>query len=230
MKIIYDKIEGKKVYVYTIKSGGLEADICEVGARINAIRVNGVDVVFGFKSVNDYVKSDCYAGATIGRVANRIAKGGFSLGGKRYALNANDGENHLHGGNEGFDKKKFTVTHESDDCVTLEYLSADGEENYPGNLKFTVTFKIENSALIIEYGAVSDADTLWCPTNHAYFNLDGEQNGDCRGNMLKINADYYTPVDGGLIPTGEKNKVKGTPFDFTRLKAIGKHIGEWSYP
>lgn len=228
MKIIYDATQGKNVYAYTIKSGGLEADICEVGARINAIRVNGVDVVFGFKSVSDYVKSDCYAGATIGRVANRIAKGGFELNGKRYALNVNNGENHLHGGNEGFDKKKFTVTHESDDSVTMEYLSADGEENYPGNLKFTVTFKIENSALIIEYGAVSDADTLWCPTNHAYFNLDGEQNGDCRGNMLKINADYYTPVDGGLIPTGEKRGVKGTPFDFTRLKAIGKHIGDKS--
>lgn len=91
MKIIYDKIEGKNVYVYTVKGGGLEADICEVGARINAIRVNGVDVVFGFKSVGDYVKSSCYAGATIGRVANRIAKGGFALNGKRYALNANDG-------------------------------------------------------------------------------------------------------------------------------------------
>ena len=104
MKNFYDKIDGKDVYLYTIKNGNLEVDICEVGARINALRVNGVDIVLGFNSDEDYVKSGCYAGATIGRVANRIAKGRFTLNGKEYQLNCNDGKNHLHGGNEGFDK------------------------------------------------------------------------------------------------------------------------------
>lgn len=211
--------------IKTIKDGNIEAEIESVGARINALKVNGIDIVFGFNSVEDYNKSGCYAGATIGRVANRIAKGRFTLNGKEYRLNVNNGENHLHGGNDGFDKKPFTLTEETADSVTMEYLSCDGEENYPGNLRFTVKFTVENNALLMEYSAVSDKDTLWCPTNHAYFNLDGEQKGDCRNNLLQLNADFYTPVDGGLMPTGEKKAVKGTPFDFTKPKRIGEEIG-----
>ncbi len=210
--------------IKTIKDGNIEAEIESVGARINALKVNGVDIVLGFNSVEDYNKSGCYAGATIGRVANRIAKGRFTLNGKEYRLNVNNGENHLHGGNDGFDKKPFTVTEEIANSVTMEYVSADGEENYPGNLRFTVKFTVENNALLMEYSAVSDKDTLWCPTNHAYFNLSGEQSGNCLNNLLQINADFYTPVDGGLIPTGEKKAVKGTPFDFTKPKRIGEEI------
>ena len=224
MKKLYDKIDGKEVYSYTIKSGNIEVDICEVGARINALRINGVDIVLGFNSVEDYIKSGCYAGATIGRVANRIAKGRFTLNGKEYQLNVNNGENHLHGGKEGFDKKLFTVLEQTDSSVIMEYVSADGEENYPGNLKFTVKFTVENNALLMEYTAVSDKDTLWCPTNHAYFNLDGESRGDCLKNILQINADKYTPVDSGLIPMGEEVTIKSTPFDFTKLKRIGENI------
>ena len=224
MKKLYDKIDGKEVYLYTINSGNIEVDICEVGARINALRINGVDIVLGFNSVEDYNKSGCYAGATIGRVVNRIAKGRFTLNGKEYRLNTNDGENHLHGGSVGFDKKLFTVLEQTDNSVTMEYLSADGEENYPGNLRFTVKFTVENNSLIMEYSAVTDKDTLWCPTNHAYFNLDGAGEGGCLKNLLQINADYYTSVDSGLIPTGGKRTVKGTPFDFTKLKRIGETI------
>lgn len=222
MKKIYKKIDD--VYTYTIKNGDIEVDICDVGARINALRVNGVDIVLGFNSVEDYNKSGCYAGATIGRVANRIAKGRFTLNGREYKLNVNNGENHLHGGNEGFDKKPFKVLERADNSVTMEYLSADGEENYPGNLRFTVKFTIENNALLMEHTAVSDKDTLWCPTNHAYFNLNGEQSGNCLNNLLQINADFYTPVNGGLIPTGEMKAVKGTPFDFINLKRIGENV------
>ena len=226
MKRHYDNTDGREVSLYTIKSGKLEVDVCEAGARINAIRVNGTDITFGFNSVDEYAKSSCFAGATIGRVTNRIANGRFTLNGKEYSLNINNGENHLHGGNEGFDKKLFTVTEEGENSVTMEYLSVDGEENYPGNLKLTVKFAVENDSLKIEYSAVSDRDTLWCPTNHAYFNLDGESHGDCRGNLLQINADYYTPVDGGLIPTGGKRAVKGTPFDFTSARKIGEYFGK----
>ena len=211
--------------IITLKDGKIEADIESAGARINALRVNGVDIVLGFNSVEDYNKSGCYAGATIGRVANRIAKGRFTLNGREYRLYINNGENHLHGGNVGFDKKHFAVLEQTDNSVTMEYLSADGEENYPGNLKFTVKFTVEDNSLLMEYAAVSDKDTLWCPTNHAYFNLNEEQKGDCLGNMLEINADYYTHVNGGLIPTGGKRAVKGTPFDFTELRTIGERIG-----
>lgn len=210
---------------FIISDKDVEAEIDDFGARLNVLRVNGVDIVLGFNSASDYVKSCCCAGASIGRVANRIAKGRFTLDGKEYRLNTNNGENHLHGGNEGFDRKVYTVTEKTDNSVTMEYLSADGEENYPGNLRFTVRYTVENNALAIEFTAVSDKNTLWCPTNHAYFNLDGEQKGDCRGNMLQINADYYTPVDGGLIPTGEKKAVKGTPFDFTAIKKVGADFG-----
>lgn len=211
--------------IITLKDGKIEAEIESVGARINALRINGVDIVLGFNSVEEYNKSGCYAGATVGRVANRIAKGRFTLNGKEYRLNVNNGENHLHGGNEGFDKKPFAVLEQTDNSVTMEYISADGEEYYPGNLKFTVKFTVENNSLLMEYEAISDKDTLWCPTNHAYFNLDGEGNGDCLGNMLQLNADYYTTVDCGLIPTGKKRAVKGTAFDFTKLKRIGEAIG-----
>ena len=220
MKKLYDKINGKEVYLYTIANGNLEVDICDMGARINAIRVNGIDIALGFNTVKDYACSGTYAGATIGRVANRIAGGRFELNGTRYHLNTNDGKNHLHGGNEGFDKKQFTVLTCSDNSVTMQYISADGEENYPGTLKLTVKFTVQNNCLLIDFESVSDKDTLWCPTNHAYFNLDGETSGDCRANLLRINADYYTPVDEGLIPTGEKRAVNGTPFDFNSLKQI----------
>lgn len=225
MKKLYGKTNGKDFYHYVIKQGKLEVDICEVGARINALKVNGIEIVLGFNSVEDYNKSGCYAGATIGRVANRIAKGKFTLDGKEYRLNVNNGENHLHGGNEGFDRKQFAVLEQADNSVTMEYVSEDGEENYPGNLKFTVKFTVENNSLFMEYTAISDKDTLWCPTNHTYFNLDGVENGDCLNNLLQINADKYTPVDGGLIPTGERKAVQGTPFDFTKLRRLGVDLG-----
>lgn len=226
MKKLYDKINGKEVYLYTIKNGNIEVDICEVGARINALRVNGVDIVLGFNSVEEYNKSGCYAGATIGRVANRIAKGRFTLNGKEYQLNVNNGENHLHGGNEGFDKKMFTVLEQMDNSVTMEYVSADGEENYPGNLQFTVKFTVENNALLMEYSAVSDKDTLWCPTNHAYFNLDGAGKGNCLNNLLQINADKFTLIDSGLIPTGEVANVNKTAFDFRKPKKISHNFND----
>ena len=210
--------------IISLKDGNIEAEIESVGARINALRVKGVDIVLGFNSVEDYNKSGCYAGATVGRVANRIAKGKFTLNGKEYRLNVNNGENHLHGGNEGFDKKPFKVLGQTDNSVTMQYVSADGEENYPGNLKFTVKFKVENNALLIEYSAISDKDTLWCPTNHAYFNLDGEGKGDCLENLMQINADKITLIDSGLIPTGEVATVSKTAFDFRKVKPIYKDL------
>ena len=221
-KKLYDKLDGKDVFLYTISNGGIEVDICEVGARINALRVHGVDIVLGFNSIADYAKSGTYAGATIGRVANRIENGRFTLDGKEHRLSTIFGKYHLHGGIEGFDKKLFTVLSAENCCLVLQYVSEDGEEGYPGRLTFTVKFGVVDDALMIDYAATCDKDTLWCPTNHMYFNLDGEQSGDCRNNLLRINSDYYTPTDDKLLPTGEKASVKGTPFNFNRKKRIGK--------
>ncbi|MCM1532370.1 MAG: galactose mutarotase [Ruminococcus flavefaciens] len=222
---IYDRINGREVYLYTIKKGNIEADICDLGARLNVLRVNGVDIILGFNSYKEYANSGSYAGATIGRVANRIAGGRFVLNGKPYFLNKNDGENHLHGGTIGFDKRLFEVVKQNTNSITLKYVSSDGEEKYPATLEFTVKFTVDNSALLIEYKAKSDNDTLWNPTCHAYFNLDGESGGDCRDNLLQINADFYTPVDSGLIPTGEKRAVNGTSYDFKALRRIGENFG-----
>lgn len=213
---------------YKIGNGKIEVEIKDFGARIHALKVNGIDIVLGYDTDEEYVKSGTFCGATIGRVGNRIAKGKFTLNGKEYLLNCNDGVNHLHGGNEGFDKKLFTVTEKTDNSVTMQYVSADGEENYPGKLKFTVRFTVENNALLMEYGAISDKDTLWNPTNHAYFNLDGEGSGDCRENILQINGDKITLVDGGLIPTGEVALVSKTAFDFRKAKPVIKDFNDVS--
>ncbi|MCH5162584.1 MAG: galactose mutarotase [Clostridiales bacterium] len=221
IKQLYDTIDGKDIYIYTIAHGDIEVDICEMGARVNAIRVFGVDVTLGYKSVGDYLIGGGYVGATVGRVANRIAGGRFTLDGKEYMLNKNNGENHSHGGTVGFDKKLFTVLSAENCCLVLQYVSDDGEEGYPGRLTLTVKFCVIDSVLSIDFAAECDSDTLWNPTNHMYFNLNGESSGDCRDNFLQLFADYYTPTDDGNIPIGEKSSVKNTPFDFGELKQIG---------
>ena len=223
---LFGKLNGRSVNIYTIKADGIEVDVCNVGAIINAIRVDGTDIVLGFQSIEDYLKSGSYAGATIGRVANRIAGGRFLLNNKPYFLNKNEGNNHLHGGNIGFDKNYFDVLSKTDSTLKMQYTSKNGEERYPGKLIFTVDFTVKDRELLIEFTAISDKDTLWNPTNHAYFNLDGESSGDCRNNLLQINSDFYTPTDDELIPTGEKAPVKGTPFDFNTLKVIGSDFGK----
>lgn len=220
--IKYDNCNGSDIHLYTISDGGISAGILDLGGITNFVKVGGVNIILGFNKMAEYAKSGSYAGATIGRVANRIAGGKFCLNGKEYSLSKNDGKNHLHGGTCGFDKKFFEVINHTQNSLEMQYISADGEENYPGKLKLTVRFAVKDNCLTTEYTAVSDKDTLWSPTSHAYFNLDGEGAGDCRNNLLKINADCYTPADSTLIPTGEKKAVKGTPFDFNTLKEIGR--------
>lgn len=222
----YDRIEGKELYLYTLTDKNISVGILDFGAAIHFIKVNGVDITLGFNSVRDYEQSGTYCGATIGRVGNRIAEGKFSLNGKEYRLNVNDGKNHLHGGNVGFDKKIFTVQSYTDNSIVMEYVSADGEENYPAELKLTVKYTLAEGALTVEFTATSDGDTLFNPTNHTYFNLDGEGSADCKDNLLQIHADDYTPVDEGLIPLGERAAVKGTPFDFNSAKRIGEDFGK----
>lgn len=224
-KIFCEKFNGKDIYLYTLKDGDIEVGIYNIGARIHFIKVRGVDITLGFDSMEDYLRSSSYAGSTVGRCGNRIARGKFTLNGKKYCVTCNEGANHLHGGKEGFDKKFFEVK-EQNNALVLEYTSEDGEEGYPGNLKFTVTYTLKGNTLNAEYEAVCDKDTLFNPTNHSYFNLDGEQTGDCRDNLLQIFADKYTLVDGELIPTGKSADVAKTAFDFRKLKAIRTDFGD----
>ncbi len=225
--------DGKNVDIYTlVNKNGCEVRITNYGGIIVSLKVpdkngNLGDVMLGYDSVEQYIKNNGpYFGALIGRYGNRIGKGTFKLDGKTYTLATNNGENHLHGGNVGFDKVLWDakeISEKGAPGLELTYLSKDGEEGYPGNLKVTVKYLWTNdNELKIEYTAKTDKPTVVNLTSHGYFNLSGK--GDILGEKLMINADKFTPVDSGLIPTGEMLPVAGTPFDFRTAKAIGKDI------
>jgi aldose 1-epimerase len=222
------------LYVLTNKNGA-EVSITNYGGAVVSLKVpdrNGklADVVLGYDNVDGYVNDRSYFGAIVGRYGNRIAHAQFVLDGKSYSLAKNNGENSLHGGIKGFNKALWTAkTASAKDGQSLElsYLSKDGEEGFPGNLKVSVIYTwTETSALMIEYSATSDKPTVVNLTNHAYFNLAGQGSGDILGHLLTIQADKFTPVDAALIPTGELRDVAGTPFDFRKATAIGAHIDQ----
>jgi aldose 1-epimerase len=182
-------------------------------------------VVLGFDNLAAYEGKHPHFGGTIGRVANRIARGEFELDGQRYTLAKNNGPNTLHGGLIGFDKRHWKVAGSSGESVTLAYLSPDGEEGFPGNLSARVTYSLnETNELAIDFHAVCDARTIVNMTNHSYFNLKGAGRGDVLNHVLELNADHYTPADAQLIPTGQIAPVKGTPLDFTKPMPIGARI------
>ncbi len=218
--------DGREVFEYTL-TDDISVSVLNFGATVTSVTVpsqNGeTDVVLGFRSVDDQITKGDYMGAVAGRCANRIEDGKFVLNGKEYGLACNNGTNHLHGGNAGFDKKIY-VAEEDGNSLKLTYVSADGEEGYPGEVRFTVVYTVKGGALSIEYFAESSEDTLFNVTNHAYFNLNGENDGNIEDNVLQIFADRFTPVKQNLIPTGELRSVKGTAFDFLQPKPIGKDI------
>ena len=226
--------DGQKVDLYTLtNANGLVAKISNYGGTVTELWVpdrdgNLGDIVLGFDNLKDYEEKSPYFGCLIGRYGNRIGKAKFTLDGTTYKLNANDGKNHLHGGVKGFDKVVWEaepVQNSNGVGLTLHYLSKDMEEGYPGNLDVTVVYTLTHKdELKIDYTATTDKPTVCNLTNHNYYNLAGQ--GVCSNseNQLYINADYFTPVDEGLITTGELRPVKGTPFDFTRLTAIGERI------
>ena len=221
--------DGDPVELYTLTNAkGSEARILNYGGIVVSLKVpdrsgSMGDVVAGFDNLEGYLKPAPYFGAIIGRYANRIARARFSLNGVEYALAKNDGENHLHGGIRGFDKRIWTAKQLSPQSLQLSYVSKDGEEGYPGELSVTVTYTLTDAnELKIEYAATTDKDTVVNLTNHSYFNLAGE--GDILGHEVVIHAGRFTPVDKGLIPTGELKSVAGTPFDFQTPKAIGERI------
>jgi len=223
--------DGTAVEIFTLRDGPYEARIATYGGIVVSLIApdrNGksADVVLGFDNVDGYVAnfngpSDAFFGAIIGRYANRIAHGSFTLDGKKYSLPLNNGENSLHGGPHGFNNvvwKAKPVT----DGVELTYLSKDGEAGYPGNLSAVVRYTLVKGGLRIEYSATTDKDTVVNLTNHSYFNLAGR--GDILSDQLTLHASRFTPVDAGLIPTGELKSVESTPFDFRKATAIGERI------
>ena len=220
---LFGSIDGKEVYKYTLTGDNLTVSVLNYGATVQSIFVDGVNVVRGFEKAEDY-KTRGYVCCAIGRVANRIARAQFTLNGKEYHLSKNERENQLHGGVQGFDKK-FYETEEIENGVKMTCVSADGENGYPGRLIFTVEFKVTGRNLHVGYSAVSDKDTIWAPTQHFYFNMNGPV-GYANSNQLTIYADRYTPVDKELIPLGVMADVTGTPFDFRMGKRIDKEKTE----
>lgn len=212
--------------LYTLaNSHGVEVSIRNYGGAVTSIKVpdrNGVlgDVVLGYDTLEEYMQNPRYLGALIGRHANRIAGGKFSLNGVEYQLAQNNGANHLHGGPKGFDKKVWRATETAANVLHLEYFSEDGEENYPGNLTVSVDYSLNDAnELRLEYCATTDKDTICNLTNHSYFNLAG--GGDILGHELMINAHGFTPISTDLVPTGEILPVENTPMDFRTVRVIG---------
>lgn len=229
----WGEADGTKVDLYTlVNTKGSTVKITTYGGIVTSFVTadksgNTSSIVIGFDSLSGYLAKPPYFGALIGRYGNRIGNATFTLDGKEYKLAANDGKNHLHGGVKGFDKVVWTGTVISDTlpALTLTYVSKDGEEGYPGNLKVIVQYTLTNEdELKIEYTAETDKATPLNLTNHSYFNLSGDVNNTILSHTLMIDANNYTPVDSTLIPTGEIKVVKGTPFDFTSPKAIGAEI------
>lgn len=228
-------IEGNPVKLFWLHNKNLSMAITNYGGRIVGLYVPDnnekmTDVVIGRGSVDSYVKGpESYFGATIGRVGNRIAKGKFTLEGKEYSIVPNNNGNALHGGEKGFQDKVWEANQPNEYTLVLNYVSPDSEEGFPGNLNVKVTYSLtEDNAVKMEYEATTNKPTLVNLTNHAYFNLNGEGSGTILDHKLQIYADMFTPVDKGLIPTGEMVNVADTPFDFIEPHAIGERIDDAS--
>jgi aldose 1-epimerase len=223
-------VEGKPIDLYTLQDGKVTVRILTYGGIVQSLEApdrtgKQADIVLGFDGLDGYVKTGNkpYMGAIIGRYANRIAGGTFQLDGKTCHVPKNDGDNSLHGGLNGFNKKVWAAK-EINDGVELTYISKNGEEGFPGTLTTTVRYTLHGDELRIEYSASTDADTVLNLTNHSYFNLKGQGNGDILGHEMKIYAHRYTPVNANLIPIGDLALVAGTPFDFLNSTVIGSRI------
>lgn len=231
-KTDWNEAEGKKVSLYTLTNkNGMEVKITNYGGIVTSWVTpdkNGykADIVLGFDSLSGYLGNHPFFGALVGRYGNRIGGAQFKLDGVTYKLAANNGKNSLHGGVKGFDKMVWDASPSPDDAsLSLNYLSKDGEEGYPGNLKVTVKYTLtDDDELLIQYDAETDKATPVNLTNHSYFNLTGDVSNTILDHTVWIDADRFTPVDNTLIPTGELKSVKGTPFDFTTPHKIGERI------
>ncbi len=222
---------GYKVFLFTLTNkNGMKAELTNYSGAVVSLFVpdrNGImeDVVLGYDDLDGYIQGTSSQGALVGRYANRIADAKFTLNGVEHKLFANENSNTLHGGRIGYNKRVWTVDATTENSVTFGYLSPDGEENFPGTVKVTCTYTLtDENELKLEYTGVSDEDTVLNLTNHSYFNLGGVLSGSILDHELQLFADYYTPVNSALIPTGELADVTGTPFDFRTAKRIGTDV------
>jgi len=226
------EIDGKQVQLYTLKNhSGMISEITNYGGKVVSLWTSNrkghyEDIVLGYSNIKDYLKSkEKYFGALIGRYGNRIADGKFALNAKKYDLAQNNGLNHLHGGNKGLESVVWDAKQVDGQTLELRYISKNMEEGYPGNLNIKVVYKLtNNNELKIEYWASTDEPTIINLTHHSFFNLKGAGNGAINNHLLQINAAYYTPVDNGLIPTGEIASVENSPFDFQKMIEIGQRV------
>ncbi len=229
--------DGQVINLTTLRNQqkGIEIHVLDYGGIIQSLRTRdrqgqSADIVLGHDDAEGYFSNSTYFGAIIGRYGNRIAKGQFTLDGKTYALATNNGVNHLHGGNKGWDQAVWhsePFQNGTGVGVILTHVSPDGDEGYPGTVKATVTYTLSDTGdLTVDYVATTDKPTVINLTQHSYFNLTGQPTQDILGHQLTIDADRYTPVDDGLIPTGELAPVEGTPFDFRTATAIGARIND----
>ena len=225
--------DGRDVHLYTLSnSNGIEVQITNYGGIITSLKTpdregNIENIVLGFDNLDNYLAGHPYFGALIGRYANRIANARFELDGEEYILAANSGNNHIHGGEKGFDKVLWDAEISDDGSLELNYLSEDGEEGYPGNLEVKVVYKLtDQNELKIGYQATTDKATPVNLTAHSYFNLTGNLSGDILDHNLRLHADAYTPVNDQLIPTGEIRNVSDTPLDFIDFHRIGSRLDQ----
>lgn len=224
-------LQGKPVKLFWLENGDIKMAMTNYGGRIVGLYVPDkkgdlIDVNIGYGSIKTYLEADeTYFGATIGRVGNRIAKGKFTLNGTEFSVPTNNNGNALHGGYKGFQSVVWEAQQPNKYTLILQYTSPDMEEGFPGNLKTKVTYSLTSeNAVRIQYKASTDKPTLVNLTNHAYFNLNGEGSGTILNHKMQLFAEAFTPVDAGLIPTGELRPVSGTPFDFTQPRTIGERV------
>jgi len=235
---VFGTVDGQPVHRFSLtNAAGLMARFISYGATLTELHIPDRrgrlgDIVLGFDRLDGYRASDAYMGATCGRYGNRIKGGRFTLDGQRYQLSLNEKQNHIHGGVKGYDKQIWKAAIEDDGgTLVFTHRAADGEEGYPGTLELRVAFQLTDAnELLIDMTARTDKPTIVNLVHHSYFNLGGHGSGDVLQQELKIASDFYTPVDGELITTGEILPVKGTAFDFTDFKPIGRDIDRVPYP
>ena len=226
-KEFFDNFNDKPIYKYVLQNGKMSVSVLTYGGIVQSILLQKdtpLDVVLGCNTISQYLTAGAYLGAIVGRCANRIENGKFSLNGKNFQLDTNSATNHSHGGFLGFSKRVFDSKVEND-TLKLFLKSHDGDQGYPGELNFELHYSLVDTALVIDYFATCSQDTIFAPTSHIYFNLNGENSQTTILNHeLQIFADCYTPVKNNLIPTGDVVPVFASPFDFTLPKKIGKDI------
>lgn len=226
-KTKFGELDGEDIYLFSLDNEkGLSCEILNYGGIIRKLVYNGVDVVLGYEAWEGYENDGVFFGALVGRNASRLENARFSLNGKEYKVSQNNGNHSLHGGFSGFNKKIWKAE-EKNNSLVLSLRSPDGDEGYPGNLDVSVTYSLtEENELVLSYFATTDKDTVFNMTNHSYFNLNGHGKGTVENHILKVEAEYYTPITEALVVTGEIKPLRDTPFDFTKETVICEKIIE----